>query len=351
MTSLGYMIDACGHIYHVTVRDGVRTITLQPRTAKVLEAAQQWAKTQNECSKSEKEKETEKPLLVNKDTPKDPPKSFSQHPGDKLTSRKVWTNEIISVFIAKMRTHLFKYPSTIAGAGFGLVTDVAIPQGFLFVEYTGFKLSSLELKRQYGRFTAPYAIAVQDAKGAVMYYLDAIHPKHSIARYANDARDPAKNNAEFEQYKNQIYLRATRPIAAGEEIFVSYTNHEKTSKEHYWANPREEMEQQLFVKMVEEHTLGRMEIQIHQADETARIWSKEELRALICACETKMFDEALQLALNHEIVRQNQTMYSLNTKHPVMHTFRRICQLNNPQFGALTKKRLACFSSKAAFLA
>ena len=56
---------------------------------------------------------------------------------------------------------------------------------------------------------------------------DARAKDSTIARFANDARNPDKNNAEFRILRGVPWIVATKTIGVGMEIFVNYG-------EEYW---------------------------------------------------------------------------------------------------------------------
>lgn len=106
--------------------------------------------------------------------------------------------------------------STIPGANLGLFAG---PKGFLkdtcICEYQGEVLSLTEARKRRER---GYLKMV-----SLNRHIDAVDPtKSSVARYANDNLDPEKINACFFTLRERVYLRASRDIAPGEEIFVSY---------------------------------------------------------------------------------------------------------------------------------
>ena len=82
-----------------------------------------------------------------------------------------------------------------------------------------------------------------DADNPYIYFIDeqnvidASKDLKSLGRYANDAagltRVPGlKNNAEYYEEDNRVYIKAKTAIPAGSEIFVSYGR-------DYWKQVRE----------------------------------------------------------------------------------------------------------------
>jgi len=202
---------------------------------------------------------------------------------------------------------LEKRISTIPNAGFGLFTTVNIPKSFLFAEYTGRVVTDHDLQRRYGHYTAPYAVCVRNSNGSISHHIDAANPAHSsLARYANDARSKRSNNAEFEQHKDRVFLKATRDILANEEILVSYGP--------YWGNSLAEAEQKLINLLISDYVLG--------------------------VKTTVAYDEAaVRSAFEHGSVVLSQHTYILNLNDRPVQTLKTVFQLNNPIFLATTTKR------------
>lgn len=112
--------------------------------------------------------------------------------------------------------------STIPKAGKGLFTLRDIKKDERFVEYVGEIITWEECDVR----------AEKDEGGYVFYInkkrcIDAFHIPEALARYANDANGLVKvpgirNNCVYEIYKNRGWIKATKNIKAGSEIFVSY---------------------------------------------------------------------------------------------------------------------------------
>lgn len=108
--------------------------------------------------------------------------------------------------------------SHLPGAGKGLFTKKFIPKGTRIVEYRG-KVST-------------WKESDSDDNGYIYYVkryhvIDARHFPEELARYANDANGIQKvkgmrNNAEYEEDGNRVFIEATRDIPAGSEILVAY---------------------------------------------------------------------------------------------------------------------------------
>lgn len=122
--------------------------------------------------------------------------------------------------MALLEKYLYTKESTIPHAGKGLFTGVYIPKGSRIIEYTGKVTTWKDADHQEG--LNPYIYYVSDD-----HVIDAARRKKSMARYANDARGMKKikglkNNAEYVEEGNRVYIEATRNIAEGSEILVGY---------------------------------------------------------------------------------------------------------------------------------
>ncbi|WP_018612068.1 SET domain-containing protein [Segetibacter koreensis] len=115
--------------------------------------------------------------------------------------------------------------SNIPGAGKGLFTNKFIPKGARIVEYKGRIRTWKEVQHDDFNY---YIFFV-----AENHIIDASRHKKSFGRYINDAKGLQKinglhNNAEFVIDGLKVFVQATKNIAAGAEIFVSYGK-------DYWA--------------------------------------------------------------------------------------------------------------------
>ena len=259
-------------------------------------AAKEWAVSRIQKQQQQKEQQQR---------PQEQQQKWVGTVNDTLANCKRWTERAIFAFVRQMESRLCKRVSTIPNAGYGLFTTVLIPNDFLFAEYRGSIVRDSVLQKQYGTYTASYAIAVRETeeKGhKILHHIDACDPScSSMARYANDARDVHKNNAEFEQHNSRIFLKATRTIHPGEEIFVSYG--------WYWGDEVAEAEQAMVCRMI--------------ASIQKEWWIAEELGAT---------DEVLHNAIHHHSVRrlskEGKTMYCLNPSSIPVKTLRSVFQLN-----------------------
>ncbi len=109
--------------------------------------------------------------------------------------------------------------SSIPGAGRGLFATAPFAAGTVIAHYTGTVLRSAE------------AVKLKDKSYLMRLgpqcYIDssdeAAHG-HVLARYINDARNPARTNVVFDKKPDELraLVVATRDIAAEEELFVDY---------------------------------------------------------------------------------------------------------------------------------
>lgn len=110
--------------------------------------------------------------------------------------------------------------STIPGAGKGLFTKQPIKKGSYIVEYTGAITTWKEVDHDEGSNVYIYYVSRK-------HVIDASKNTKSYARYANDARGLQRpkgfrNNSQYVNDDNRIYIQALRDIAGGDEILVSY---------------------------------------------------------------------------------------------------------------------------------
>lgn len=127
---------------------------------------------------------------------------------------------------------LWVQASTLPSAGNGLFTKTDISKGEIITEYEGRLCTWKEVE--------------DDADNGYIYYIDAGHvidaakSTKTFGRYANDAaglhRVPGlRNNAIYLEENNRVFIKATRKIKAGSEIFVAYGR-------KYWKQVRQNME-------------------------------------------------------------------------------------------------------------
>lgn len=113
--------------------------------------------------------------------------------------------------------------SGIPGAGKGLFTTFAIKKEQRIMEYTGEKLSWIEVKKRYPDLSLMDYIFHAGPNN----WIDSHRTPESLARYANDAKGLTRtirirNNSEYRVRKGIPYLFAVKNIPAGGEILVDY---------------------------------------------------------------------------------------------------------------------------------
>lgn len=112
--------------------------------------------------------------------------------------------------------------STLPNAGKGLFTKRDIKKGERIVEYIGEIITEAELDRRAEKDIYGYAFYINKKR-----CIDAYYMPEALARFANDAKGLTRipgitNNAEYEIWKNRGWIKATKDIKTGSEIFVSY---------------------------------------------------------------------------------------------------------------------------------
>lgn len=128
----------------------------------------------------------------------------------------------IEFYTTKKIKMLVIQASQIPNAGKGLFTTENIAKGTLFIEYLGDEYTWKQCAKR----------AIENKEGYVFYIserlcIDAFDTPQHLARYANDAAGITRvkglrNNTVFHIEKKKGYLKATRNLKAGEEIFVNY---------------------------------------------------------------------------------------------------------------------------------
>ena len=122
--------------------------------------------------------------------------------------------------MALLEKQLYLKKSHLPGAGKGLFTKKDIPKGTVIVEYKG-------------RITTWEDIKHEDGKNGYLYYVNSKHVINAkpyvktFGRYANDAKGRVRvkglrNNSEYIEKNKRCFIRATKNIHAGDEIFVGY---------------------------------------------------------------------------------------------------------------------------------
>jgi SET domain-containing protein len=119
--------------------------------------------------------------------------------------------------------------SSLPNAGNGLFVKIDFKKGETIAEYKGRRRT--------------WAQVENDADNGYIYHIDddnvidAQKNVNTFGRYANDAAGLQKvsglrNNAVYVENDNRVFIRATRNIKAGNEVFVSYGK-------RYWRQVRE----------------------------------------------------------------------------------------------------------------
>ncbi len=113
--------------------------------------------------------------------------------------------------------------SQLPNAGKGLYTTTPIKKGERIIEYLGEIIDWSEYVKRVAEDKDGYLFFINKKR-----CIDAYNTPEHKARYANDAAGLTrvkglKNNSEYEIIKESCFILAKRDIAAGEEIFVSYT--------------------------------------------------------------------------------------------------------------------------------
>lgn len=112
--------------------------------------------------------------------------------------------------------YLFTKRSGIADTGKGLFTKIVIKKGTQIVEYKG--------KKRLSKKVSDKSYAYNISKDRV---IDAKNYTKGLAHFANDAdglfrKKGLTNNCVYIQTEMRVYIVATKNIAAGREILVSY---------------------------------------------------------------------------------------------------------------------------------
>lgn len=110
--------------------------------------------------------------------------------------------------------------SSIPNAGLGVYTKRAIPRGALVGEYSGELLNALDLRERYPPKLDPARYIFSTEWPDV--FIDGARPDSGIERWINDGGDEQYQNVEARGLGARVLLYATRNIARGEELFLSY---------------------------------------------------------------------------------------------------------------------------------
>ena len=121
--------------------------------------------------------------------------------------------------MALLEKHLQIKKSILPGAGMGLFTKISITKGTRIVEYKGRSTIWKDVENDYKN---GYIYSINSK-----HVIDAKTYKKALGRYANDARGLVTskgltNNSRYVVDGLKVFIEATKDIAAGSEIFVSY---------------------------------------------------------------------------------------------------------------------------------
>ena len=107
--------------------------------------------------------------------------------------------------------------SLIPGAGNGLFALKDYEPNDILCEYTGSRLTLLQTMRLKDKTYLMGGFGLN-------CHIDAKDHPDVLARYINDARDEARQNAKFVKLKvaKKAQVVAIQPIKAGDEIYASY---------------------------------------------------------------------------------------------------------------------------------
>ncbi|MFN5324319.1 MAG: SET domain-containing protein [Bacteroidota bacterium] len=114
--------------------------------------------------------------------------------------------------------------SSLPNSGKGLFTTHDIKKGQIVCEYEGELITWAEATRRND---------IDVKKGGYFYFIndkkviDAFAAKNTFGRFANDAAGLSRvkgfrNNSVYLEKGSRVFIKATRNIPAGSEIFVSY---------------------------------------------------------------------------------------------------------------------------------
>ncbi|MFV0605207.1 MAG: SET domain-containing protein-lysine N-methyltransferase [Niabella sp.] len=123
--------------------------------------------------------------------------------------------------------------SLLPNAGNGLFTKINLNKGAVVTEYKGRRRT--------------WAQVEDDVDNGYIYHIDddnvidAAKSVNTFGRYANDAAglqkvEGLRNNAEYFEDDNRVFIRTTKSVIAGAEILVAYGK-------PYWKQVRENMEE------------------------------------------------------------------------------------------------------------
>ncbi|XP_064647498.1 histone-lysine N-methyltransferase PRDM9-like [Lineus longissimus] len=107
--------------------------------------------------------------------------------------------------------------SKIPGAGLGVISNMAFPEGVRFGPYKGEMVYNMDVAQDSGYSWQIY----KDTKPH--HYVDARDPaKSNWLRYTNCARNEGEQNLLAFQYKGEIYYKTIQIVYPGQELLVFY---------------------------------------------------------------------------------------------------------------------------------
>lgn len=124
--------------------------------------------------------------------------------------------------------------SKIKGAGLGVFTDRALPEGHDLGKYKGIRITPeeyakinrdmlyvWEINDFYGNKERPAGQKFDPTKA--IGYIDGEIKRHSnYLRYLNHPTKKSEENVRAKQFGKDVHYLTTRPVKAGEELMVNY---------------------------------------------------------------------------------------------------------------------------------
>lgn len=93
----------------------------------------------------------------------------------------------------------------------GCYTTAPIRKGTLVAEYTGPRLTKSQADKRYENLPITYLFGLGSGRRVI--------DGHCMAMFLNHSCDP---NCETEEIKGRVWIKAIKPIAAGEELTYDY---------------------------------------------------------------------------------------------------------------------------------
>ena len=118
----------------------------------------------------------------------------------------------------------FKIDDTTLGGikmkGVFVTRDAGIPRGMILGEYRG--VVSYSPKNVHKEFKDNSYVLRTVIGDRAMYIDGKVKSKSSWSRYINTNKATGGNNATFFEYKGKVFVKATRRIDNGEQVFIKY---------------------------------------------------------------------------------------------------------------------------------